>query len=90
MISGQVSIRFGFKGPNPYGCDGLFDRRNAIGDAARLIQLGRCDVMVAGGAESPDQRGRDCGFNACKALSKARADDPTKASRPMTVTVTAL
>jgi 3-oxoacyl-[acyl-carrier-protein] synthase II len=55
---------------------------HAIGDAARLIQWGDADVMVAGGAESPISEIGIAGFNACKALSTKRADDPTKASRP--------
>ncbi len=55
---------------------------HAIGDAARLIQWGDADVMVAGGAEAPISEIGIAGFNACKALSTKRADDPTKASRP--------
>jgi 3-oxoacyl-[acyl-carrier-protein] synthase II len=55
---------------------------HAIGDAARLIQWGDADVMIAGGAESPISEIGIAGFNACKALSTRRADDPTKASRP--------
>ncbi|MBC7143720.1 MAG: beta-ketoacyl-ACP synthase II, partial [Rhodobacteraceae bacterium] len=55
---------------------------HAIGDVARLIQWGDADVMIAGGAESPISEIGIAGFNACKALSTKRADDPTKASRP--------
>jgi 3-oxoacyl-[acyl-carrier-protein] synthase II len=55
---------------------------HAIGDAARLIMWGDADVMVAGGAEAPISEIGIAGFNACKALSTKRADDPTKASRP--------
>ena len=82
LISGQVSIRFGFKGPNHAVVTACSTGAHAIGDAARLIMLGDADVMVAGGAESPISEIGIAGFNACKALSTKRADDPTKASRP--------
>jgi len=82
LISGQVSIRFGFKGPNHSVVTACSTGAHAIGDAARLIQWGDADVMVAGGAEAPICEIGIAGFNACKALSTARADDPTKASRP--------
>ncbi len=82
LISGQVSIRFGFKGPNHAVVTACSTGAHAIGDAARLIQWGDADVMVAGGAESPISEIGIAGFNACRALSTKRADDPTKASRP--------
>ncbi len=82
LISGQVSIRFGFKGPNHAVVTACSTGAHAIGDAARLIQWGDADIMVAGGAESPISEIGIAGFNACKALSSKRADDPTKASRP--------
>ena len=82
LISGQVSIRFGFKGPNHAVVTACSTGAHAIGDAARLIQWGDADVMVAGGAEAPISEIGIAGFNACKALSSKRADDPTKASRP--------
>jgi 3-oxoacyl-[acyl-carrier-protein] synthase II len=82
LISGQVSIRFGFKGPNHSVVTACSTGAHAIGDAARLIQWGDADVMLAGGAESPISEIGIAGFNACKALSTKRADDPTKASRP--------
>ena len=82
LISGQVSIRFGFKGPNHAVVTACSTGAHAIGDAARLIMIGDADVMVAGGAESPISEIGIAGFNACKALSTKRADDPTKASRP--------
>jgi 3-oxoacyl-[acyl-carrier-protein] synthase II len=82
LISGQVSIRFGFKGPNHAVVTACSTGAHAIGDAARLIAFGDADVMVAGGAESPISEIGIAGFNACKALSTKRADDPTKASRP--------
>ena len=82
LISGQVSIRFGFKGPNHAVVTACSTGAHAIGDAARLIQWGDADVMVAGGAESPICELGIAGFNACKALSTKRGNDPTKASRP--------
>jgi 3-oxoacyl-[acyl-carrier-protein] synthase II len=82
LISGQVSIRFGFKGPNHAVVTACSTGAHAIGDAARLIQLGDADVMVAGGAESPISEIGIAGFNACKALSTKRPDEPRKASRP--------
>jgi 3-oxoacyl-[acyl-carrier-protein] synthase II len=82
LVSGQVSIRFGFKGPNHAVVTACSTGAHAIGDAARLIQWGDADIMVAGGAESPISEIGIAGFNACKALSTKRADDPAKASRP--------
>jgi len=82
LISGQVSIRYGFKGPNHAVVTACSTGAHAIGDAARLIMLGDADVMLAGGAEAPICEIGIAGFNACKALSTKRADDPTKASRP--------
>ena len=82
LVSGQVSIKFGFKGPNHAVVTACSTGAHAIGDAARLIALGDADVMVAGGTESPISEIGIAGFNACKALSTARADDPTAASRP--------
>lgn len=82
LVSGQVSIRFGFKGPNHAVVTACSTGAHAIGDAARLIQWGDADVMIAGGTESPISEIGIAGFNACKALSTKRADDPTKASRP--------
>ena len=82
LISGQVSIRFGFKGPNHAVVTACSTGAHAIGDAARLIMLGDADIMVAGGAESPISEIGIAGFNACKALSTKRGDDPKSASRP--------
>jgi 3-oxoacyl-[acyl-carrier-protein] synthase II len=82
LVSGQVSIRYGFKGPNHAVVTACSTGAHAIGDAARLIALDDADVMVAGGAESPICEIGIAGFNACKALSTAHPDDPQKASRP--------
>jgi 3-oxoacyl-[acyl-carrier-protein] synthase II len=82
LVSGQVSIRFGFKGPNHAVVTACSTGAHAIGDAARMIAFDDADVMVAGGAESPISEIGIAGFNACKALSTKRADEPAKASRP--------
>ena len=82
LVSGQVSIRFGFKGPNHSVVTACSTGAHAIGDASRLIMLGDADVMVAGGTESPICEIGIAGFNACKALSTKRGDEPQKASRP--------
>ena len=82
LISGQVSIKYGFKGPNHAVVTACSTGAHAIGDAARLIQWGDADVMLAGGAESAITPLGIAGFNACKALSTKRGDEPTKASRP--------
>lgn len=82
LVSGQVSIRWGFKGPNHAVVTACSTGAHAIGDAARLIQWGDADVMVAGGAESPISEIGIAGFNACKALSTKRGDAPETASRP--------
>ena len=82
LASGQVSIRFGFQGPNHAVVTACSTGAHAIGDAARLIQWGDADVMLAGGAESPISEIGIAGFNACKALSTKWADDPARASRP--------
>ena len=82
LCSGQVSIKYGFKGPNHAVVTACSTGAHAIGDAARLIRLGDADVMVAGGAEAPICELAIAGFNACKALSTGYNDTPERASRP--------
>jgi len=82
LVSGYVSIAHQFKGPNHAVVTACATGAHAIGDAARLIALDDADVMIAGGAESAICRIGIAGFNACRALSTAFNDNPTKASRP--------
>ena len=82
LCSGQVSIRYGFKGPNHAVVTACSTGAHAIGDAARLIKWGDADVMVAGGAEAAICEIGIAGFNACKALSTGFNDAPERASRP--------
>ncbi len=82
LASGQVSIKYGFKGPNHSVVTACATGAHALGDAARLIQWGDADVMVAGGAEAAICRIGIACFNACKALSTDFNDTPTQASRP--------
>ena len=82
LISGVISINYGFKGPNHAVVTACSTGAHAIGDAARLVSLGDADVMVAGGAEAAINRIGIGGFIACKALSTRYNDTPEKASRP--------
>ena len=81
MISGHLSILFGLKGPNVAAVTACTTGLHSIGLAARLIQYGDADVMVAGGAESTISPLGVGGFAAARALS-TRNDDPATASRP--------
>ncbi|MBR8269552.1 beta-ketoacyl-ACP synthase II [Burkholderia cenocepacia] len=81
MISGHLSIMFGLKGPNLAAVTACTTGLHSIGLAARLIQAGDADVMVAGGAESTVSPLGIGGFAAARALS-TRNDDPATASRP--------
>lgn len=81
MISGNLSIEFGFKGPNIALVSACTTGTHSIGDAARIIEYGDADVMVAGGAESTVSPLGMGGFCAARALS-TRNDDPATASRP--------
>jgi len=82
LVSGQVSIKYGLKGPNHAVVTACSTGAHAIGDAARLIMWEDADVMVAGGAEAACCRVGMAGFSQSKALSTARNDAPTTASRP--------
>ena len=82
LVSGQVSIKYGFKGPNHSAVTACATGAHAIGDAARLIALDDADVMVAGGAEAAICRLGVAGFAAARALSTGYNDSPEEASRP--------
>ena len=81
MISGNLSIMFGFKGPNVSIVTACTTGTHSIGDAARMIEYGDADVMVAGGAEAAITELSVAGFASARALS-SRNDDPATASRP--------
>ena len=81
MASGQVSIRFGLKGPNFGTVSACASGAHAIGEALRLIRAGDADVMIAGGSEATITPMAVAGFANMRALSR-RNDDPMRASRP--------
>ncbi len=81
LAAGQISIRFGAKGPNVAPATACATGSHAIGDAFKVIQRGDADSMIAGGTESVITALGVGGFNAMKALS-TRNDEPEKASRP--------
>ena len=81
MISGNLSIMFGFKGPNVAIVTACTTGTHSIGDASRMIEYGDADVMIAGGAEAAITRLSVGGFASTRALS-TRNDDPATASRP--------
>ena len=82
LASGQISIRHGFKGPNHSVVTACATGVHAIGDAARMIERGDADVMVAGGAESAICRLGIASFVAARAMTTGYNDDPEAASRP--------
>ena len=82
LISGHVSIRYGFRGPNHAVVTACSTGAHAIGDAARMVALDDADVMVAGGAEAAVCRIGMAGFAAARALSTSYNDTPEAASRP--------
>lgn len=81
IAAGQISIHFGFHGPNFTTTSACASSTNALADAFNLLRLGKADVIVAGGAEAAICECGVGGFNAMKALS-TRNDDPIHASRP--------
>ncbi len=81
MISGNLSIKYGLKGPNLSMVTACSTGTHAIGEASRLIEYGDADVMIAGGAEATITPTSIAGFGSAKALSK-RGDTPTEASCP--------
>ena len=82
LISGHVSIKYGFQGPNHSVVTACATGAHAIGDAARLIAFDDADVMVAGGSEAATSRLGVAGFSAARALSTGYNDAPEAASRP--------
>jgi 3-oxoacyl-[acyl-carrier-protein] synthase II len=81
MISGNLSIMYGIKGPNISIVTACTTGTHSIGDASRMIEYGDADVMIAGGSEAAITELTVAGFSAAKALSQ-RNDDPKTASRP--------
>ena len=79
--SGQISMRFGMKGPNSCVCTACATGNHAIGESFRILQRGEADVMIAGGSEAVITPLTIAGFAAMRALS-TRNDEPTRASRP--------
>jgi len=84
LAAGQISIKFGAKGPNSAVATACATGSHAIGDAFRIIQRGEADAMIAGGTEAVITPLGIGGFNAMKALS-TRNDEPEKASRPFDI-----
>ena len=82
LASGQVSIRYGFKGPNHSVVTACATGAHAIGDGARLIKYGDADIMIAGGAEAAICPLGIAGFIACRAMATDFNDRPQAASRP--------
>ncbi len=81
IAAGQISIMYGFHGPNYATCSACATSTNAIADAFNLIRLGKANAIVTGGSEASVTLSGVAGFNAMHALS-TRNDEPTKASRP--------
>jgi 3-oxoacyl-[acyl-carrier-protein] synthase II len=82
LLSGHVSIKYGFSGPNSAVSTACSTGAHAIGDAARMIKYGDADIMIAGGAEAPITPTGVAGFVAARTLATNFNDNPTEASRP--------
>ena len=82
LLSGQISIKYGFKGPNHSVVTACATGAHSIGDAAEMIKRGAADIMIAGGAEAAVCGLGVAGFCAARSLSTAFNDSPEKASRP--------
>lgn len=82
LLSGNISVKYGFKGPNHAVVTACATGAHAIGDAARLVALGDANIMVAGGAEGAICKIGIAGFDVMKALSSKYNDNPENASRP--------
>ncbi|MDR1691522.1 MAG: beta-ketoacyl-ACP synthase II [Rickettsiales bacterium] len=82
LVSGHISIKYGFSGPNSAVVTACATGTHAIGDAARIIMHGDADVMIAGGAENPVCELGLAGFTALRALSTGYNENPEKGSRP--------
>ncbi len=82
LLSGQISIKFGFKGPNHSVVTACATGAHSIGDASEMIKRGASDIMIAGGSEAAVCKLGIAGFCAARSLSTSYNDDPEKASRP--------
>ena len=82
LLSGHISIKYGFMGPNHSVVTACATGTHAIGDASRMIKYGDADIVIAGGAEAAVTPLGMAGFYACRALSTNFNDSPSKASRP--------
>lgn len=82
LLSGHLSIKYGFTGPNSAVATACSTGAHAIGDASRIIKYGDADIMVAGGAEAPITLAGVAGFSSAKALAVTYNDRPSEASRP--------
>ncbi|MFK7968708.1 MAG: beta-ketoacyl-ACP synthase II [Rickettsiaceae bacterium] len=82
LLSGHVSIKYGFSGPNSAVSTACSTGAHAIGDAARMIKYGDADIMIAGGSEAPITPTGVAGFVSARALATSFNDKPAEASRP--------
>ena len=82
LLSGQISIKYGFKGPNHSVVTACATGAHSIGDAGEIIKRGAAEIMIAGGSEAAVCRLGVAGFCAARSLSSSYNDDPKSASRP--------